>query len=256
MSFDSYKNYEAFLFNDTIYFSSPTYFNDPFDCGLDLNFKKKSREYIRKHLIQILSDQIPNLNGDQEKKAKNFIDENFEEFSPENIEIRNSLRQNLNDFISRTGVCCFAEIKDNILMWSHYANYHKGFCIEFNYKKLEDALILFNRENNVITYMSRVIYKKNYPRLSGYNNEDMVDSLFIKSSNWKYEKEWRVIYSEGNGLKINLPVNVVSAIYLGLKIDSKNEDIVKKALSLKKYRIDLYKAKNVENQFAIAFEKM
>jgi hypothetical protein len=141
-------------------------------------------------------------------------------------------------------------------MWSHYANYHKGFCIEFNYKKLEDALILFNRENNVITYMSRVIYKKNYPRLSGYNNEDMVDSLFIKSSNWKYEKEWRVIYSEGNGLKINLPVNVVSAIYLGLKIDSKNEDIVKKALSLKKYRIDLYKAKNVENQFAIAFEKM
>jgi hypothetical protein len=256
MSFDVNRNYEDLLFKDSIYFSSPANFNDPFDCGLDLSFKKKSQRYIKKHIIQILSDQIPNLNGEQEKKAKNFIDENFEDFNPENIEIRNSLRQNLNDFISRTGVCCFAEIKKNILMWSHYANFHKGFCVEFNYKKLEDTLIQFNRKNDVITYMNKVIYKKYYPILSGYSNEDMVDSLFIKSSNWDYEKEWRIVYSEVNDKKINLPVEVISAIYLGLKIDSNNEDIVKKALSLKKYRIDLYKAKKVENQFALAFEKI
>jgi len=256
MSFDVKGNYSDLLFNDTIYFSSPTNFNDPFDCGLDLNFKKKSRWYIKKHVFKILSDQIPNFDGDQEKKAKKFIAENLEDFNPENIEIRKLLRQNLNDFISRTGISCYSQIKDNILMWSHYAKFHKGFCIEFNYKKLEDTLVEFNRKNNVITYMDKVIYKKDYPTLSGYNNEDMVDSLFIKSSNWSYEKEWRMIYSEGNGLKITLPVSVISAIYLGLKIDSKNEDTVKKALSLKKYRIDLYKANKVVNQFALAFEKI
>lgn len=256
MSFDVNRNYENLFIDDTIYFSSPNYFNDPFDCGLDLRFKKKSRRYIKSHLINMLSNENPDLNNYQLNKAVEFIDKHFEDFNPDNINTRYSLVQNLNHFISRTGVCCFSEKKNNILMWSHYANRHKGICIGFNYKKLVDMLIHFNVKNNVLTYINKVIYKKYYPSLSGYKNDEMIDLLFIKSSNWKYEKEWRIIYSEGDDKKIGLPVNVISGIYLGLKIDPKNEDIIKKALSLKKYRIDLYKAKKVKNQFGLAFKKM
>ncbi len=34
----------------------------------------------------------------------------------------------INDTI---GILCFTEKNDNLLMWSHYANSHKGFVLEF-----------------------------------------------------------------------------------------------------------------------------
>ena len=33
--------------------------------------------------------------------------------------------------INNFGAFSMSQLKDNILMWSHYANQHKGFCIEF-----------------------------------------------------------------------------------------------------------------------------
>jgi len=33
-------------------------------------------------------------------------------------------------------VVCLNEKKDNILMWSHYAKNHTGFCIEYDHKSL------------------------------------------------------------------------------------------------------------------------
>lgn len=32
-----------------------------------------------------------------------------------------------------TGIYCFTKSEDNILMWSHYANEHKGICLEFDH---------------------------------------------------------------------------------------------------------------------------
>ena len=33
-------------------------------------------------------------------------------------------------------VACFSETKESILMWSHYADNHKGFCVEYDFKEL------------------------------------------------------------------------------------------------------------------------
>ena len=45
------------------------------------------------------------------------------------------------------GVCCFSEKKDDILMWSHYADGHKGFCLEFiTPKHNRDQEVIYNQE--------------------------------------------------------------------------------------------------------------
>ena len=31
-----------------------------------------------------------------------------------------------------TWICSLSKIKDSLLMWSHYANNHKGVCVELN----------------------------------------------------------------------------------------------------------------------------
>ena len=35
-----------------------------------------------------------------------------------------------------TIVSCFSEVNDSIVIWSHYANNHKGFCLEYDFKSL------------------------------------------------------------------------------------------------------------------------
>jgi hypothetical protein len=149
-----------------------------------------------------------------------------------------------------------SSINDNILMWSHYALYHTGFCIEFNCQKLVDTLVQHNKTNGAITYLDKVKYKSLYPALSGYKDDNFVQSLFIKSTNWKYEKEWRVVYSEGSRMKIKLPGNVITGVYMGLKMENGKMDLIKEAASAKNYKIDLYKAHQNDKQFSISFRSI
>ena len=72
-------------------------------------------------------------------------------------------------------------------MWSHYANYHKGFCIEYDTSKSE----LFEK------YMLPIIYKKDrYDATKCFltkNKNIGVNPVLYKSNVWEYEKEWRII---------------------------------------------------------------
>ena len=46
--------------------------------------------------------------------------------------VRRIRNQELRAQISQRGVACFTTELNNILMWSHYADGHKGFCLEFD----------------------------------------------------------------------------------------------------------------------------
>ena len=39
--------------------------------------------------------------------------------------------------VDKMGILCFSEHCDDILMWSHYSDGHKGFCLEFDRERLE-----------------------------------------------------------------------------------------------------------------------
>ncbi len=107
-------------------------------------------------------------------------------------------------------VTCLSERMDSPLMWSHYANKHYGFCLEYdftysyikNYPDLQMAQIM----------LLPVIYSDKRPLLSKiltnpkvlleYNKtkkvpveflKSIVYGLLFKSTDWSYEKEWRII---------------------------------------------------------------
>lgn len=89
------------------------------------------------------------------------------------------------------GVISLTETSDNLLMWSHYANEHKGVVVEFdpnnefftnNYK--EEQRPYYGKIN-------RVLYRKQ--RLKEFNS--FVEPYFHKSDEWLYEKEHRFLVS-------------------------------------------------------------
>src|ERR1035438_7629193 len=136
-SFDSKHHYNDILLNDLLYFSSPVNFNDPFDCSLSISYKGKDKEFVKNYLVnEILPLQVSNVDEEMKHKAELFIEEKYSELDPNLTDNHNMLQHNyLNGNLS-SGVCCFSELNNNILMWGHYADKHSGFCLRFNYTKL------------------------------------------------------------------------------------------------------------------------
>jgi len=42
------------------------------------------------------------------------------------------MRKDVQKEIDNAGITCFSKVRDDILMWAHYADKHKGLCFEFD----------------------------------------------------------------------------------------------------------------------------
>ena len=90
------------LENGTIYFAHPTRLNDPFDCRVDI---KKAADHA-----------VSNLSG---KKKQNFS----------NLLNLRGLLDRVQIDTGNVGICSFSLILEDTLLWSHYADEHRGLCL-------------------------------------------------------------------------------------------------------------------------------
>jgi hypothetical protein len=93
-----------------------------------------------------------------------------------------------------TGVISFTETYNNLLMWSHYADEHKGIVVEFNYKKLKDH---FNKRLSTNNSIERVLYNRERQDMLSHSFSPK-KSLLTKSDDWIYEKEHRILTKVSN----------------------------------------------------------
>ena len=109
---------------------------------------------------------------------------------------------------------CFSETYDNILMWSHYAKYNKGFCVEYDTSKCKEI----TKKLYPILYISEPIFCPNLMNdyADGKADISISQTIFstMKFEDWQYEKEWRIFSGEQ---KIEMP-SLPSCIYLGVNI--------------------------------------
>lgn len=116
---------------------------------------------------------------------------------------------------------------DNELMWAHYADSHKGFCIEYDIDKLEDSEeFTFNVNKMKLNY-------QDFPPLIALDDVGQKDNFLIKmfgtkSKSWEYENEIRLLYSTCGMKKYN-PF-ALKAVYFGLNMDEKFQKKIVKGL--------------------------
>ena len=120
------------------------------------------------------------------------INNNYQRFGNEKSEIILFLEQQDEDSIwadlgislyYENGIISLTEKKDSILMWSHYADAHKGIVVEFN------ALDPFF--NNELEYkLLPVRYGESRLNTCG---KYIDEPYFHKSTEWQYEKEHRLL---------------------------------------------------------------
>lgn len=183
--------------------AGPGSFNDPFDCALS-----PPSERTNKDLQEQLFDLTERLHG--KKKAMILNQDINERNKGKEIKvIGNSSLEKHFDEARRMGVFSLSEKPDQILMWSHYGDHHKGFCIEFE------------RANHPHNYLNHVMcrpvrYSSKYPNLNR-----MIDhfdtNLFTKAKDWEYEAEWRLVSKKANVL-LPAPAPIVGIIF-GMRME-------------------------------------
>lgn len=230
--------------SQVLYMASPIAFNDPYDCAInmkiaDLKYSDIARikkKYLERSDVPIkIKHEIESTN---DEKMKSILYKAVEK----------TIFEKRDEFLNNYGVCCFSEDNENLLMWAHYSESYKGFCLEFNTNKEP-----FNK-------IRKVEYLESIPEfdIASYiidGQGDQILKLFCtKAENWKYEKEWRLLHKEAN-TKYSYCAESLKAIYFGPRIEPELKEILCLILLGQNLDVDLYNSKLGKECYSIKFDK-
>lgn len=149
---------------------------------------------------------------------------------------RNPFREYENHlaFIQRNlRVTCFSEEEASLLMWSHYAESHKGAVLEFDTHLLVSSwrrrlvpvqyLGILPQVVEPESWWKAAVYRQPYP----FDPIEIIDKLLTtKHECWSYEKEWRVVslyFEEQRDLFEDLPFPTEALVSIRYGCGSSNE---------------------------------
>lgn len=205
-----------------------------------------------------------NVLWDLYKKKSDSFERRIDKFRREarkEAETKIDLLRNIN-----IRVACFSEFNQHdgfnkkIQMWSHYAANHKGFCVEFDLsflkeekekpleshefysnpeqyldEKLRDTIkgclfpVIYTSSRTNVPVTKLLKLKKEKIDSKEYNKEIDVllyKAFIIKSANWNYEKEWRLILDGdlSSYFDNKLPFPHMKKIYLGCNMEQQTRN--------------------------------
>jgi hypothetical protein len=240
---DNIEFLRGLLVNRKLYHALPNQFNDPFECKPHFNWPSQPQnvQKIRKHLIKVARER-----GCSRKEAEGLISKKFKKPGFIEEKIYGAIQRSL----SEIRICCFTKQKENLLFWAHYADSHKGFCLEY------DATLL------PIKSAFKVTYNDEYPEVNYPWPQDArgLAPALIKSEVWCYEEEYRILYvpeanskPEGDGQSLLLPENAIKSIYFGENIDPKNKEKILELINEGPFKPDVWQAQLSRSSFKLEF---
>ena len=209
MRFDDY--WKKNVFEGQLYLAESSNVNDPFDCLVYID-----REIYKKYMFENVCKLFPLMDRQILKETvRETIDDEIDE---QICNIKKKIR-----------IACFTESNVSPLMWSHYAESHKGFCVEYDLTKLPEGYT---------HCLLPVIYSnQRYNATDAFitNNKNLVmNPYYFKSLHWRYEKEWRMVITEDlvtDGEYYADFSTGISGIYIGIESmknhKEKVEEIIK-----------------------------
>lgn len=250
LSFYKYQGIKDWSFeslkSQTIYFSSPDNFNDPYDCAvapficalsdqdLDRIHEKISSDAATPESVKL---ELTSINPDVLRKT-----------------LLEALNKNLQEAITKfraiRGISCFSEKNDELLMWAHYADKYKGFCLEFS------------GSSTIFDKAIKVDYSHTIPSLTAENQfeifannnfERILEKLFCtKSASWSYECEWRLLHANA-GVKYKYPEDCLTGIYFGSEMSPQHMEDVCATVRRHNKSVKLWKGSRSKTEFKMNF---
>lgn len=197
------KNFLDSLVKSQLYFAPRDKLNDPFDSNVDIS--RAANQLIAK--------------GIKTKLLTRFLSEK---------EVLDRFNKNIDPL----GICSFSLVANETLMWSHYANDHKGVCLRYDFPES-----FLNNEDEILG-VSKVSYDSDAITNWLTNHIDLFDTdhkafittllqtlLTSKAPSWNYEKESRIIRPV-TGL-FEIPRETLTHVIFGLQIREADELLIR-----------------------------
>jgi hypothetical protein len=226
-----------------------------------INFWGKKEQYWMAlyHILETKEDEFKSRIYQVTRKSKDEVAAIMNKLRNRNIRVASFSALERQNYTGKG-------FNDIIEMWSHYADNHKGFCVEYDISSLSEPVTLelgireFYGENHnersryldervravTVGGLFPVIYtanRINIPttklrkikvrmtrelNLDGDIDGILFKTYIVKSAKWSYEKEWRLIL-DGNVCSFfdnKIPFPFIKKIYLGCRMDSDNINIL------------------------------
>lgn len=200
--------------NNTLRFSTPLSFNDPFE--LRPHIKNMVNE--EKHILQNVFFNHLNTTG----QAHKFHDISVTTLSYD------------------IGILCLSGICDNLVMWGNYADNHKGIVIEF-----DDVHPFFHPDCEITGFMhklKKVVYVDERITMNSDEWGANEKTFLAKGKDWEYENEYRmtILLEENdrnpNRFNIKFPSEIITAVYIGCKATQSTKIYVNNLSSKKQWK--------------------
>lgn len=203
--------HKRLLTHRELYFASIEQFNDPFDGTIPHRYKPEqlTEDNIFKKYYQVTKEAYPKWPEEkihaecyEYQRRGLFKDETHLEKFEKNTKHRVNLQ---------FGISCLSKEQNHFLMWSHYANSHRGFVVGF------DKVLLFEDTSAQFAHM---LYEEDIPALDLFEDTftHFAKLVGTKSTTWKHENEYRLTKANFAKQSVALRAETIVEIIFGCKM--------------------------------------
>jgi hypothetical protein len=251
-------------------------FNDPFELNPNIDKiaeENEIRAIVGRDFVKIIEEEYsknPIISAFISKEA--FINHAFtKEESVKNsvVGLEKHFVKLLPGMLQKTansllGALSLSEVCDHELMWSHYAEEHKGFVIGF-----ESAHPFFNQKkspSDELRHLRKIEYRDRPPVIN-LMNTNCTELFFVKSKKWEYEAEWRMVLPLSDATKVleknpyaihlyKFPAQSIKKIIIGARASDNNKSVFRSLVTEKEFsHIELYGAHLEISTYGILINK-
>jgi len=264
---------ELIVGNGTLKMSTPSEFNDPFDC----NYSGYSKNFnIEKEFLRTFKS-YPVSKGELSAYFKK--QGLYNQFNGVVFDSLEELRRNWDEYIESYRVLCLTPLKNSILMWSHYAQFHSGTVIGFDFsnESYEEKIIPVKypfKDTMIDDFVSNCVtalfsYLRTYEggfeagmeqvdkfmsndastkQIVLYALKHLHPCFFYKKKVWEYEEEYRYVRPSDEGEFLPFSKMAIKEIIFGIKTSDDEKKRVLEIISSPDYNVEVSQAYKENSQ--------
>ena len=190
--------------------TQPRFLNDPHELSVEINPQSLQR-HVYDHLVETERCAPERATGIATRNIRNLVIDHVAHVTAAREQI---------------GILSLCDSPDNMLLWAHYADEHRGAVLEINVGEL----IAPKTTPNDVQCLTEVIY-----------SDERIDyiaeriplwmTLAYKSGAWSYEREWRLFKSLSSLRRktedvfvIDLPAKAIKGVVFGARASGSDEE--------------------------------
>lgn len=221
--------------------AAPEDYNDPFEFHFRISIAASRERKAAFFKPKLIAEGLPEHEADRQAGLMAASNPELEAHIENTLGVPFAGR-----WKSRTGVLSLTELGLHPLMWAHYADAHRGICLEY------DTSIAAG--SNPLAATLPVNYQADFPVLSFFYDSEqqrVTAAALTKSDHWQYEKEWRLVVADYAHQKVQPPPHALTAITLGARISSNDQAEVRSWVARLGHPLELRKAGLAKDRYAL-----